>query len=103
MEFVEPWFLQRKLSLDINLFYRNLDYLSLNSLYYEVDAGMRVGLTRALGSDFLIGSVGYSHEDIGILFNQQTSVPTGGGRPGMLLPGLLPTHSAPGAARRERL
>jgi outer membrane protein insertion porin family len=90
LEFVEPWFLQRKLRLDVNLFYRNLDYLSLNNLYYEVDAGLRVGLTRALGSDFLIGTVGYSLEDIGILFNQEVAVPTGAGKPGVLIPGLVP-------------
>jgi len=74
MEFVEPWFLERKLSLDANLFYRKLDYLSPNSLYNEVDAGTRIGLTRALGSDHLIGGVGYSFEDIGILFNNPNIV-----------------------------
>jgi len=37
-----------------------------------VQTGGRVGLTRALGSDFLIGSVGYTLEDIGILLNGGT-------------------------------
>ncbi len=71
-EFIEPWFLERKLSLDVNLFYRKLDYLSPNSLYNEVDAGTRIGLTRALGNERLIGGLGYSFEDIGILFNNPT-------------------------------
>ena len=84
MEFVEPWFLQRKLALDVNLFYRDLNFLSVNDLYHEVDAGMRVSLTRALGSDFLIGSVGYSLENIGILFNEQVNSATTLGNGGII-------------------
>ena len=79
MQFIEPWFLQRKLALDVNLFYRDLNYLSPSSLYSEVEAGGRVGLTRALGSDRVIGGVGYTLEDIGITFNQPVqSAPPGG-------------------------
>lgn len=80
-EFIEPWFLQKKLALDVNLFYRKLDYLSVHNLYNESDAGGRVSLTRALGSDFLIGGVGYSFENIGIHFNDQTTGPYDVGRP----------------------
>ena len=64
--FIEPWFLGRKLQLGVNLYYRDLAYLSPNNLYDEVQAGGKVSLTRALGSDFLRGSVNYTLEDIGI-------------------------------------
>jgi outer membrane protein insertion porin family len=64
--FIEPWFLGRKLQLGVNLYYRDLAYLSPNNLYDEVQAGGKVGLTRALGSDFLRGSINYTLEEIGI-------------------------------------
>lgn len=83
MEFIEPWFLERRLALDVNLFYRNLDYLSLNNLYNETIAGARLGLLRELPkptflerlipNSRLIGGVGYSLENIGIHFNGDTS------------------------------
>jgi outer membrane protein insertion porin family len=46
-----------------------LNFQSLENLYDETRTGGRVSLTKALGSDFLIGSVGYTLEDVGILFN----------------------------------
>jgi len=64
--FIEPWFLGRKLQLSVDVFYRDLSYESLNSLYDVVRGGGRVGLTRALGSDFLIGNISYTLEDVGI-------------------------------------
>ncbi|MFO1487233.1 MAG: outer membrane protein assembly factor BamA [Verrucomicrobiota bacterium] len=67
-EFIEPWFLERKLNLSVNLYYRELDYLSPNNLYRETLAGMRLGMRRALGSDFLIGGVGYTIQQVGIDF-----------------------------------
>ena len=83
MEFIEPWFLERRLALDVNFFYRNLDFLSLNNLYNETDAGMRLGLLRDLPkpnflerlipNSRLIGGIGYSLENIGIHFNGDTS------------------------------
>jgi outer membrane protein insertion porin family len=90
VEFVEPWFLQRRLILNVNLFYRDLDFLSINDLYREVDAGLHVSLTRALGSEFVRGTLGYSLEDIGILFNQPIVLPTKGQIPGRSFPGVLP-------------
>ena len=68
-EFIEPWFLERKLNLNVNLYYRELDYLSPNNLYRETLAGGRIGLRRALGSDFLIGGIGYTFQQVGIQFN----------------------------------
>ncbi|HYG34066.1 MAG TPA: outer membrane protein assembly factor BamA, partial [Clostridia bacterium] len=62
--FVEPWFLGRKLALGVDLFYRDLSYLSVNNVYDVTRAGARVSLTRALGSDYLIGSVFYGIEDV---------------------------------------
>jgi outer membrane protein insertion porin family len=70
--FIEPWFLGRKLQLGVDLYRHDLNFQSLQNLYDEVQTGGRVGLTKALGSDFLIGSVGYTLEDVGILLNSGT-------------------------------
>jgi len=67
LAFTEPWFLNRKLALNTDLYYRDAAYVSPDNLYTETRGGIRVGLTRALGSDFLIGSVGYRIENVGIL------------------------------------
>jgi outer membrane protein insertion porin family len=88
IEFVEPWFLQRKLTFDISLFYHDLNYVSVENLYHEIIGGVRLNLTRALGSDFLIGGIGYSLENIGIIFNDLASGPTTTGTPGQFYPGI---------------
>jgi len=67
--FIEPWFLGRKLSLGVDAYYRDLAYLSVDNVYNVTRGGGRVSLTRALGSDFLIGSVSYGLENIGIHLN----------------------------------
>ena len=64
LTFIEPWFLGRKLALSVDLYHRELNYLS--DYYDERITGGRVGLTRALGSDYLIGGVSYTLENIGI-------------------------------------
>jgi len=64
LSFVEPWFLDRKLAFSFDLYYRELGFYS--DLYDESRVGARFGLTRALGSDFLIGSVSYTVESVGI-------------------------------------
>ena len=66
MTFIEPWFLGRKLALSVDLYHRELRYVSRNDLYDERRTGARIGLTRSLGSDFLIGGVSYTIENIGI-------------------------------------
>ena len=66
LSFIEPWFLNRKLSLGVDLYRHQLDFESPNNIYDETRTGARVSLTRALGSDFLIGSVSYTIEDVGI-------------------------------------
>ena len=67
--FVEPWFLGRKLIFEANLYYRDYAYLSLDSVYDVTRGGGRVSLTRALWSDFFIGSLWYGLEDVGIHLN----------------------------------
>ena len=69
LEFTEPWFLNRKLALDVDLYRHQWDFESPNDIYNETRTGTRVSLTRALGSDFLIGSVSYTLEDVGISLN----------------------------------
>ena len=69
LEFTEPWFLNRKLALDVDLYRHEWDFESPNNIYNETRTGTRVSLTRALGSDFLIGSVSYTVEDVGISLN----------------------------------
>jgi outer membrane protein insertion porin family len=70
ISFIEPWFMGRKLALGVDLFYRDLGYVSLNDIYNETDLGGTVSLTRALGSDFLIGRVSYTLEQVGIDINK---------------------------------
>ena len=67
LTFIEPWFLGKKLAFQVDLYHRELDFLSLHDYYSEVETGARLGLTKALGSEFLIGGVSYTIENIGIL------------------------------------
>jgi outer membrane protein insertion porin family len=64
--FTEPWFMGRKLALDVYLFHHQYNYASPSGIYDETRTGGKVSLTRALGSDFLIGSVSYTAEQVGI-------------------------------------
>ena len=65
--FIEPWFTGRKLEFSVDLYHRELSYVSVNRLYDERRTGTRLGLRRALGSDFLIGGVSYTLENVGII------------------------------------
>jgi outer membrane protein insertion porin family len=69
LSFTEPWFLNRKLSLGVDLYRHQLNFESPNNIYDETRTGAKISLTRALGSDFLIGNVSYTVEDIGISLN----------------------------------
>ena len=73
--FVEPWFLGRKLSLGVDLYHQVASYQSLDQLYDEVRTGGRVSVERALGSEFLRGSLSYTLEDVGILLNSSAHGP----------------------------
>jgi outer membrane protein insertion porin family len=66
VSFEEPWFLDRKLALGVDLYHTEQDYQSQDEIYDEIRTGTRLSLTRALGSDFLIGSVFYNLENVGI-------------------------------------
>jgi outer membrane protein insertion porin family len=80
LTFSEPWFLNRKLRLDVDLYRHQLNFESPGNLYDETRTGAKFGLTRALGSDFLIGSAYYNIEDVGISLNKNTNsfTPPGG-------------------------
>jgi outer membrane protein insertion porin family len=69
LSFIEPWFLNRKLSLGVDLYHHELDFMSLYNEYNETSSGMKLSLTRALWSDFFIGSISYTIEDVGITLN----------------------------------
>jgi outer membrane protein insertion porin family len=69
ISFVEPWFLNRKLSLGVDLYRHQLDFESPNSIFNEDRTGVKLSLTRALWSDFFIGSISYTLEDVGITLN----------------------------------
>jgi outer membrane protein insertion porin family len=69
LTFTEPWFLNRKLSFGVDLYRHQWDFESPNNIYTDTRTGTRLSLTRALWSDFLIGSVSYTVEDVGISLN----------------------------------
>src|SRR5262249_41763861 len=101
VSFIEPWFLGRKLILSLDAYHTEKNYQSLDDLYDETRTGASVGLTRALGSDFLIGSVGYTIEDVGISLNSGFHGPinssgqgpgSSGGTPGTGGTGGIPTQ-----------
>ena len=55
--------------LDVDLYRHQWDFESPNNIYDETRTGASVSLTRALWSDFLIGALGYTIEDVGISLN----------------------------------
>ena len=69
LSFIEPWFLNRKLALGVDLYRHQLNFESPNNMYDETRSGFRVSLTRALWSDFFIGSASYTLEQVGIALN----------------------------------
>jgi outer membrane protein insertion porin family len=69
LSFIEPWFLNRKLALGVDLYRHQWNFESPNDIYVDTRTGMRLSLTRALWSDFFIGSVNYTVEDVGISLN----------------------------------
>lgn len=61
LSFVEPWFLDQKLALGVDLFYTKASYLS--KYYNETRAGMNVHLEKAV-NEFLRAQVQYSIQNI---------------------------------------
>ncbi|MCS1411637.1 MAG: Outer membrane protein assembly factor BamA [Verrucomicrobia subdivision 3 bacterium] len=63
--FIEPWLFDQKLELETSLFHREFNFLS--SLFNETRTGGTVGLRKTLfGSDFIIGGVSYTLEQVEI-------------------------------------
>ncbi|MGH7979157.1 MAG: BamA/OMP85 family outer membrane protein [Limisphaerales bacterium] len=70
LSFVEPWFLNRKLSLGVDLYRWVWDFESVNNVFDETRTGARISLTSALfNSDFWRGTIFYNPEDVGISLN----------------------------------
>ncbi len=74
LSFVEPWFFGKKLSFGVDIFHRDLDYVS--DIYDERRTGTTLSLSRALGSDFLIGTLSYTLEEVGIVDVDPAASPT---------------------------
>ena len=62
--FVEPWLFNRHLAFEVDLFHRDLRYLS--DLYSQRETGATLGLTRALFTDAFRVGLSYTIEDVGI-------------------------------------
>jgi outer membrane protein insertion porin family len=73
ISFTEPWFLDRRLAFGTDLYYRDLGYFS--DIYDINQAGARFSLTKALGSEFLIGGISYTIENLGIRNVDQNRAP----------------------------
>jgi outer membrane protein insertion porin family len=78
LSWVEPWFLGRKLAFGVDLFHRDYDFVSRDDLYKETHTGGSMSLTRALGSESLIGKVSYTLEHTSIHLNSGAVTNTGG-------------------------
>ncbi|HEX3626984.1 MAG TPA: outer membrane protein assembly factor [Verrucomicrobiae bacterium] len=100
LSFVEPWFLNRKLALGVDLYRYEWDFESVNNIFNETRTGARISLTRALfHSDFWRGTIFYNVEDVGISLNDgwhglEGAPPQSGGGTGPS-PGQFPGTSVP--------
>ncbi|HXE41865.1 MAG TPA: BamA/TamA family outer membrane protein, partial [Candidatus Baltobacteraceae bacterium] len=78
ISFTEPWFLNRKLALQVDLYRHQLNFESPNDLFDESRMGMRIGLSRDLyesGQSQIRAGISYAIEDIDISLNNQTNTP----------------------------
>ncbi len=70
LSLVEPWFLNRKLALGVDLYRWVWDFESVNNVFNETRTGVRISLTSALfHSDFWRGTIFYNPEIVGIDLN----------------------------------
>ena len=69
--FVEPWFLNRKLALEVDLFHKDIRYYS--DVYDQRETGARLSLTRALFTDAFRVGLSYTIENVGIRFGAGTT------------------------------
>jgi len=66
LDFVEPWFLGRKLRFTTSLYARELGYY--NNKFNVEETGIRLGFERTLfGSDYFRGKIFYTIEDTGLV------------------------------------
>jgi outer membrane protein insertion porin family len=73
LRFVEPWFLGRRLIFDLDLYHRDLGYVS--DVYDEKRTGMRIGLTKALWRENIRAGVSYTLENISLDFGDEIVSP----------------------------
>jgi outer membrane protein insertion porin family len=64
LHFIEPWFLGKRLIFDLDLFHRQTYFNALNGDYHEAFDGGTISLTKALGSQFLKGTISYTMENV---------------------------------------
>jgi outer membrane protein insertion porin family len=69
LNFTEPWLLGKRLMFNIDLFHRVDYFSSLNGDYNETFDGGTLSLTKALGSQFLRGTVSYTMQDVHLAIN----------------------------------
>jgi outer membrane protein insertion porin family len=68
ISFIEPWFLGRRLALEVDLYHR--DYQFLSTLYDERRTGARIGVTKALNEYFRAG-LAYTIENVELDFHDE--------------------------------
>ena len=64
LNFIEPFFLGKRLKFGVDLFHRQVYYNALHSDYNETFDGGTVSLTKELGSQFLKGTVSYTLQNV---------------------------------------
>lgn len=69
LSFIQPWFLNRKLALGVDLYRDVWAFDSPNNIFNETRTGARISLTKALWNDFWRGTLYYNPEDVGIYLN----------------------------------
>lgn len=74
ISFIEPWFLDRKLIFETDLYHRELNYLS--DLFDEQRTGMKLGITRPLFNDYVRLGLNYTIEEVGIVNVSEDASPT---------------------------
>jgi len=74
LTFIEPWFLGKKLQLGVDLYHRDLGFLS--DLYEETHTGGTLSLSKPLGTELLIGRVAYTLESVNVAIDRNRHLGT---------------------------
>jgi outer membrane protein insertion porin family len=64
LNFIEPFFLGKRLRFGVDLFHRQVYYNALHSDYSEQFDGGTLSLTKELGSQFLRGTISYTLQNV---------------------------------------